>query len=110
MVLVLLVSVPFSRTPYHPYIGVVGSISWRGGIKSGEELKWHQRASQGTHFSPQNTAKTNHKSTNLRKNNISDVAFASVNAEKTRMKKLMIMIVINIKNHKKRWFLVSARN
>ena len=39
----------------------------------GEELKWHQvkhnqlMSSQGHHFSPRNTAKTNDKSTNLRK-------------------------------------------
>ena len=54
---------------------------------AGEELKWHQLAhhqlmiQQGPHFSPYSTAKTNDKSTNLRKNDfsgISDVAIASV--------------------------------
>ena len=43
---------------------------------SGEELKWHQKkrnqlmSLQGPHFSPHSTAKTNDKSTNLRKNGI----------------------------------------
>ena len=42
----------------------------------GEELKWHQlkhnqlMSSQGPHFSPRSTAKTNDKSTNLIKNGI----------------------------------------
>ena len=40
---------------------------------------------------------------------ISDVAIASVHSEKTRLKKL-IMIMINMKNRKKRWFLAGARN
>ena len=38
-----------------------------------EELKWRQLktiSSQGPHFSPRSTAKTNDKSTNLRKNGI----------------------------------------
>ena len=68
----------------------------------GEELKWRQLAhnqlisSQGPHFSPHSTAKTNDKSKNLKKNGISVVAFASVYSEKTRLKKLMIMIIIII--------------
>ena len=56
----------------------------------GEELKWHQLISSGPHFSPSSTAKTNDKSTNLRKMasiGISDVVSASVYSEKTRMKK-----------------------
>ena len=42
----------------------------------GKELKWHQLTHiqlvrpQGPHFSPLSTAKTNNKSTNLRKNGI----------------------------------------
>ena len=42
----------------------------------GEELKWRQlkhnklMSSQGPHFSPRSTAKTNNKRTNLRKNGI----------------------------------------
>ena len=69
----------------------------------GEELKWHQLAHnqlislQGPHFSPHSTAKTNDKSTNLRRivsSGTSVVAFASVYSEKTRLKKLMIMITI----------------
>ena len=56
-------------------------------------------SSQGPHFSPRSTAKTNGKSTNLRKNGIywySDVVSASVYFEKTRMKKLMMMMKIII--------------
>ena len=49
---------------------------------------------QGPHFSPHSTAKTNYKSTNLRKNGISDVAFASVYSEKTHLKKLIMIIII----------------
>ena len=55
---------------------------------------------QGLHFSPHSTAKTNDNRTNLRKNasiSISDVVTASVNSEKTCMKKcMMIMIIIII--------------
>ena len=57
-------------------------------------------SSQGPHFSPHSTAKTNYKSTNLSKNGtliaISDVVTASVYSEKTHMKKLMIMKLIII--------------
>ena len=67
----------------------------------GEELKWHQLAhiqlmsQQGPHFSPHSTAKTNDKSTFLRKEwylvvYISVVAFASILRE-TLLKKLMMM-------------------
>ena len=71
----------------------------------GEELKLHQlthnqlMSPHGPHFSAHSTAKTNDKSTNLRKNGIigiSDVVTASVYLEKTRLKKLMnIIIIIN---------------
>ena len=40
---------------------------------------------------------------------ISDVVLASVYSEKTRLKKLMMIIIMNI-NHKKRQFLAGARN
>ena len=74
-----------------------------------EVLKWHQLKHnqlmrlQGPHFSPRSTAKTNDKSTNLRKNastSISDVVTASVYSEKTRLKKLMMImkIIISITN------------
>ena len=60
---------------------------------------------QGPHFNPHSTAKTNDKSTNLRKNMasiyISDSVTASVYSEKTRMKKLVMMmkmIIISIVN------------
>ena len=51
------------------------------------------------YFSPHSKAKANYKSTNLRKignSGISDVAIASVHSEKTRLKK-MIMIITSIK-------------
>ena len=56
-------------------------------------------SSQRPHFSPRSTAKTNDKSTNLRKNGIyciSDVVTASVYSEKIRLKKLMMMKMIFI--------------
>ena len=40
---------------------------------------------------------------------ISDVAIASVHSKKTRLKKL-IMIMIIMKNRKIRWFLAGTRN
>ena len=66
----------------------------------GDELKWHQQTHsqlmslQGPHFSPHSTAKTNDKSTNLRKNGIYWYS-ASVNSEKTRLKKLMTIMILN---------------
>ena len=69
----------------------------------GEELKWCQvthnqlMSLQGPHFSAHSTAKTNDKSTNLRKNGMywhSDVVTTSVNSEKTRLKQLMKIIFI----------------
>ena len=54
---------------------------------------------QGPHFSPHSTAKTNDKSINLRKNGIywytSDIVTVSVYSEKTRLKKLMKIIIMN---------------
>ena len=68
----------------------------------GEELKWLQHnqlmSLQGPHYGPHSTAKTNIKakiSGKLVSSGISDVAFASVYSEKNRLKKLMIMIIIN---------------
>ena len=70
----------------------------------GEELKWNQLAhhqlmsQQKTHFSPHSKAKANYKaqiSGKLVKNCISDVAIASVHSEKTRLKK-MVMIIISM--------------
>ena len=69
----------------------------------GEELKWRQLAhhqlmsQQGPYFSPHSKAKANDKSTNLRKNVsscISDVEFALVYSEKTRLKKMIMIIII----------------
>ena len=68
---------------------------------------------QGLHFSPHSTAKTNDKSTNLRKNGIgiSDVVTASVYSEKIRPKKLMkiTIIMIMIKSQETTVF-TGARN
>ena len=68
MVFLLLVSVLFQRPL--TFIILVGGIGGRGGIKM-ESAKNNQLiSSQGPHFSPRSTAKTNGKSTNLRKNGI----------------------------------------
>ena len=64
---------------------------------------WSQ---QGPHFSPHYTAKTNDKSKFLRKNGlggISDVVIASVHSEKTRLKKLMMIMIIKIQ-----WFILES--
>ena len=67
----------------------------------GDEFKWRQLTHnqlmnpQGPHFSAHSTAKTNDKSTNLRKNVISDVLTTSVYLEKTRLKKLMSIMIMN---------------
>ena len=53
---------------------------------------------QGPHFSPHCKAKANYKSTNLRKLvtiGISDIVTASAYSEKTRIKKLMKIIIMN---------------
>ena len=69
----------------------------------GEKLKWHQLSHnhliflQGPHFSPHSTAKPRIKaqiSGRMICNGISVVAFASVYSEKTRLKKMVIMIII----------------
>ena len=86
-----LVSVLFREAISHPYISffhlLVNGFSvtsfrsfsplpllyWWAVSVGGEELKWRQLqliSSQGRHFSPRSTAKTNGKSTNLRKNGI----------------------------------------
>ena len=73
----------------------------------GEELKWHQLAhhqlmsQQGPHFSHTVKLKPIIKaqiSGKLVTSGISDVATASVHSEKTLLKKLMIMIIIIVRN------------
>ena len=66
MVFLLLVSVLFSR-PLTILI-LVGGIGGWGGIKMASASI--PSASQGPHLSPHSTAKTDDKSTNLRKNGI----------------------------------------
>ena len=82
MVFLLLVSVLFRR------------------LNTAVQLKHNKLMSpQGPHFSPCSTAKTNNKSTNLRKNGIfgiSDAVTASVYLEKSRLKKLMMMMKVII--------------
>ena len=68
MVFLLLVSVLFLRPL--TFIILVGGISGRGGIKMASAKNNQLISSQGPHFSPRSTAKTNDKSTNLRKNGI----------------------------------------
>ena len=93
MVFLLLVSILFH--------GSLTFFKLVGGIGVGEELKWHQLAhnqlisQQGLHFSPHSTAETIIKeqiSGKLLSSGINDEAFASVYSEKTRMKKLMLIM------------------
>ena len=69
----------------------------------GEELKWRQLAhhqlmsQQGPHFSSHSKAKPIIKaqiSGKLVTSGISDVAIASVHSEKTRLKKMIMIIII----------------
>ena len=74
-----------------------------------EEFKWHQLvhhhlwSQHGFHCSPHSTAKTNDKSTFLRKNGllwyVSDVVITALHLE-TRLKKLMIMMMMMKKRKK----------
>ena len=65
------------------------------------ELNWHQlthnqlMSLERPHFSPHSTAKTNDKSTNLRKNGVNwyKRVSTSVYSEKTHLKKLMMIIM-----------------
>ena len=55
------------------------------------------------------SAETNDKSTNLRKNGISDVAFASVYSEKNCLKKLIMIIIIMKKLQESTFFSVRQK-
>ena len=70
----------------------MGGHGGRGGIKKKRcQLAQHQLMSQpGPHFSPYRKAKTNEKSTNMESIGISDIVFASVYSDKTRLKKCWI--------------------
>ena len=65
MFFLLLVSVHFRRPL--TFIIVVGGIGGRRGIKMASAKNNQLISSQGCHFNPRNTAKTNDKSTNLRR-------------------------------------------
>ena len=88
---VFLVSVLF-RGPL-TFLILVGGIGGQEGIKM-TSASTPSANEPANHFSPNSTAKTNDKSTNLCKNCINDVAFASVHSEKTRLKKLIVIIII----------------
>ena len=108
MFFLLLVSVLFEDILN--FIILVGGIGGRGGIKMASAKNNQLISSQRPHFSPRSPAKTNDKSTNLRKMasiNISDVETASVYSEKTRMKKFMMMkmIIIIITSNRKTIYL-----
>ena len=86
-------------SPYYPASVVLFQL--HGGMVS------HTQVLATPHFSPHSTAKTNDKSTNLRKMayiGISDVVTASVYSEITHLEKLMMMmmkmiiIIISIMN------------
>ena len=81
------------------------SFNWWAVSLGGEGLKLRQLAhhqlmsQQGPHFSPHSKAIAIYKAQISRKlvtNGISDVAIASVHSEKTRMKKMIMMIIISI--------------
>ena len=77
----------------------MNGIGGRGGTKIASAKNNQLISSQGPHFSPRSTAKTNDKSTisgRMASIGISDVVTASVYSEKTRMKKLMIKMIIII--------------
>ena len=81
----------------------------------GDELKWRQlthnqlMSPQGPHFSPHSTAKNNDKiSGRMASIGISDVVTASIRTEKTRLKKLMKIIIMN-KSQERRFF-TGVRN
>ena len=86
MIFQLLVSVLFSRTPYHPYIG--GHYRWAGSTK--DLILVHT-----VQLKPMIKA---HISGRTISSNISDVAFASVYSDKTHLKKLIMIIIIIIMN------------
>ena len=92
----LLVSVLFRR-PLTFFIGVGGN--------SGQGIKWRQlthnqlMSPQGPHFSAHSPAKTNDKtqiSGRMACIGISDVVTASIYSVKTRLKKLMMIMIMNI--------------
>ena len=94
--ILLLISVLFSWTPYLLLIG--------GRYHGGEELKWRHLAhyqlmsKQGPNFCPHSKGKANCKaqiSGKLVTSRTSDVATASVHSGKTRLKKLIMIIIIS---------------
>ena len=82
----------FSRTPYHPYIG------GRGRIKMALSASTPSAIEPAKDLILVHTVqlKSMVKSTDLMvSSGISDVAIASVHSEKTRLKKLMMIIIMN---------------
>ena len=100
----LLVSVLFQRSL--TFLILVGGIGGLGGIKmvSASTLSANGPANgpAGPHFSPAQTLGR------MVSSGISDAVIASVYSEKTRLKKLMMNIILI--NRKKQWFLAVTRN
>ena len=90
----------------------MGGIGGQGCIKMvSANTHNHLMSLQELHFSPHSTAKTNDKtqiSGRMASISISDVMTASVYLEKTRLKKLMMIMIMN--KSKKLWFFTGARN
>ena len=81
-------------TPYHPYIGGQGGIKVSASTPSANESAKDRILVHTVRLKPM--IKT-HFSRRMVSSGISDVAFASVYSEKTRLKKLMMkMMIISI--------------
>ena len=96
MVSLLLVSVLFLRTPYHPYI-MVGGIGGHGGIKmalatttSANEPAKELILVHTVQLKPMIKAQISGR---IVFSGISDVAIASLHSEKTRLKKCMMIMI-----------------
>ena len=107
-----LVSILVSTTPYLPYIDGRYRVS-----VGGEELKWHQLAPSANepakglilvHTVQQKPIIKAHFSERIVSNGIIDIKFDSVHYEKTRLKKL-IMIIIIITNKSQEMTVFSGR-
>ena len=93
MVFLLLVSVLFSRTPYLPFID--GRYRWAVKFEIVSASTHQLMSQQSPHFVHTIKLKPIIKaqiSGKLVTSGISDVAIASVNSEKTRMKKMIILV------------------
>ena len=96
MVFLLLISVTFSRTPYHSYIG--GHYRWVGGIIIvSDSIPSSNDPAKDlilVHTVQLKPIIKEQIAGRMVSSGISDVAFASINTEKTCLKKLMKIIII----------------